>query len=68
MPQKALSCVYAPIATYFRPSNVDQTGGGREAFSRDNSGCKSRFVASLLKIYTDIALSGFSQVGTQPFY
>lgn len=46
----------------FSPPNVDQSGGGREAFSRDNSGCKSRFIASLAKIYTNIALTGFPQV------
>jgi hypothetical protein len=53
---------------FFSPPNVDQTGGGWEAFRHDKSGVKSRFVVSLLKIYTNIALASLAQVCTQPFY
>ena len=38
-----------------------------EVFRRYNSGGKSRFLVSLLKIYTNIALTGLSQVCAQPF-
>jgi len=33
-----------------------------EAFRRYNSGGKSRFLVSLLKIYTNIALAGLAKV------
>lgn len=66
--RKALSCIHAPIATFFRLPNVDQTGGRREALWHDKSGVKSRFLVSLLKIYTDIALASLAQVCPEPFY
>lgn len=66
--RKALSCIHAPIATFFRLPNVDQTGGIREALWHDKSDVKSRFLVSLLKIYTDIALTSLAQVCPEPFY
>lgn len=66
--RKALSCIHAPIATFFRLPNVDQTGGIREALWHDKSDVKSRFLVSLLKIYTDIALASLAQVCPEPFY
>ena len=63
----ALSCIHAPIATFFSPPNVDQTGGECEALRRYKSGLKSRFIALLLKIYTDVANPGFPQVRSQAF-
>jgi hypothetical protein len=55
--KKALSCIHAPIATFFRPPNVDQSGGEREESRSDKTGVKSRFVVSLVKNYTNIALA-----------
>lgn len=53
---------------FFRLPNVDQTGGIREALWHDKSDVKSRFLVSLLKIYTDIALTSLAQVCPEPFY
>jgi len=65
--KKALSCIHAPIATFFRPPNVDQTGGRREEYRYDKTGVKSRFIVSLVKIYTNVTLACLTQVCTQTF-
>lgn len=53
---------------FFSPSKCRPDGGGMEAFRRYNSGGKSRFLVSLLKIYTNIALASLAQVRAQAFY
>ncbi len=53
---------------FFRPPNVDQTGGEREDLCNDKSGVKSRFLVLLLKNYTNIALTRLTQVCPKAFY
>src|SRR5690606_29121001 len=65
--KKALSCIHAPIPTVCRPPKVDPTGGEREESRSDKTGVKSRFVVSLVKNYTQIALTGLANVRAKAF-